>query len=516
MTEVARTRGGSAEVERGGIAEVAALGNELTGLFTRLGITQSQYAYRVHLDKSAVSRYLSGRRLAPQEFVDRLVREVEEHVGAPLRPEAREAIRSRRLEALRACNPAEYELETLRGELARSRRDAERVNRNIEALHVLLEHKESEVRAVADDLTRLRLDWGAERTALARSQEELRSEIARLREDLADAERLRLEAERRGEELRGTVLRLEEELARRRPAGGPGELPLEEFQRQIVAMTEAEDFSEVARELIEAAWSRPLDEAAELLRWLEGSDAVRTMAGMFATNVARLRPLEDVLAFAPEVRRRGGTGLQVEWRSVVAARITERNAAAVYLGLRDEGTFSDSEGDRVLALALRRTRSDTEAASLVSAALAGTARPVRLTRVMDVLARGRASDPLGLGVLLGLAERGRFDVAAAVLALVVGETSELFDGLDKVARLGRRIRELDSDKIGVLFDLVTWLDDTKVMTLFAVRLLHAGDDALLHRLFGTMEEQKRLDLLDLGASIGLRRAVTDWRRSRRQ
>ncbi len=152
----------------------------------------------------------------------------------------------------------------------------------------------------------------------------------------------------------------------------------------------------------------------------------------------------------------------------------------------------------------------------MSAALAGTAHPARLTRVTDLLVRGRTGDPLGLKVLLRLAERGRFDVAAAVLAVAVGETSEPFDGGDGGARLGRRVRELDGARIGVLFDLVTWLDDTEVMTLFAARLLHADDDALLHRLFRTMEEQKRLDLLGLRMSAGLRRALTDRRRSRRQ
>ncbi|MEU7297171.1 helix-turn-helix transcriptional regulator [Streptomyces exfoliatus] len=117
MTEVARTQGaqgGASGIERGEVPEVAALGTVLTGLFTRLGIPQSQYAHRVHLDKSAVSRYLSGRRLAPQEFIDRLVREVEEHVGAPLQLEAKEAIRGQRLEALRVCNPAELSSPTLK------------------------------------------------------------------------------------------------------------------------------------------------------------------------------------------------------------------------------------------------------------------------------------------------------------------------------------------------------------------------------------------------------------------
>ncbi|MFZ4296440.1 helix-turn-helix domain-containing protein [Streptomyces cinereoruber] len=515
MTEVARTRGGSAEVERGGIAEVAALGNELTGLFNRLGITQSQYAYRVHLDKSAVSRYLSGRRLAPQEFVDRLVREVEEHVGAPLQPEVREAIRSRRLEALRACNPAEYELETLRGELARSRRDAERVNRNIEALHVLLEHKESEVRAVADDLTRLRLDWGAERTALARSQEELRSEIARLREDLADAERLRLEAERRGEELRGTVLRLEGELARRRPAGGPGELPLEEFQRQIVAMTEAEDFSEVARELTEAAASRPLEEAAELFRWLWEGDLHETTVEAFATDVARLRPLGDVLAFAREVVRPASHDLERTWVSAVATRVTERNAATVYKGLREPRRQGDPMGEWVLSEALGRTQNDADAISLTLAALAGTDYPAKGGRAAKALAHWRTSDPFGLRVLVGLARNGRPDVAIAVLASAIGEEPGRRPRDTEDLQLGRWIRELDDTRIDVLFDLAARLDDVGLMNFFTVRLAYDGSP-LLDRLFDRLAGRGRLDLLDFRSFPELERPLTDWRRSRRQ
>ncbi|MES9810096.1 helix-turn-helix domain-containing protein [Streptomyces cinereoruber] len=514
MTEVARTRGGSSEVERGGIAEVAALGNELTGLFNRLGITQSQYAYRVHLDKSAVSRYLSGRRLAPQEFVDRLVREVEEHVGAPLQPEAREAIRSRRLEALRACNPAEYELETLRGELARSRRDAERVNRNIEALHVLLEHKESEVRAVADDLTRLRLDWGAERTALARAQEELRSEIAHLREDLADAERLRLEAERRGEELRGTVLRLEEELARRRPAGGTGELPLDDFKRQIVAMTEAEDFPEVARELTEAAASRPLEEVVELLRWLAEDEAGPVPAETFAVDAVRLRPLEDVLALVPEMTRRPGHFSMTEaWTSAVAARVTVRNAALVHQRLRASGSGYFHVSDLVLAKALERVRSDTDAVALVAAALIEGSSLEELDQVRTVLGGWRESDPFGLRVSAGLVEHGRPDLADAVLTTSAGRP---LDERHEDLELGRKIRELDSARIDVLLDLAAGLENVMATTAFAARLSHADETALLDRLLTVVEARGRLDLLELGMSVKLRRAVLDWRRSRRQ
>uniref|UniRef100_UPI00358FA86C helix-turn-helix domain-containing protein n=1 Tax=Streptomyces sp. NRRL B-24572 TaxID=1962156 RepID=UPI00358FA86C len=295
MTEVARTRGSSSEIERGEVPEVAALGNVLKELFNRLGISQNQYAYRVHLDKSAVSRYLSGRRVAPQDFIDRLVQEIEDHLGAPLQLEAKEALRGRRLEALRVCSPDEFRLESLRDELARSRRDTERAHRNIEALNALLDKKEAEARDVADDLTRLRLDWGAERSALARAREDLLRQVARLRQDLQDAEALRAEAERQTRELRDHVLDLEEELSR----SAVGDLPLDMLKSRLLAMWEEERFPEAARELTEAAWSRPVEEVIELSDWLEERGAAMTPE-TFVADAGRLRPLEEALAFAPE------------------------------------------------------------------------------------------------------------------------------------------------------------------------------------------------------------------------
>ncbi|WP_055601763.1 helix-turn-helix domain-containing protein [Streptomyces aureus] len=509
MTEVARTQGSSSEIERGGVAEVAALGNVLTGLFKRLGITQTQYAHRVHLDKSAVSRYLSGRRLAPQEFVDRLVREVEDHLGAPLQLEAKEALRNQRLEALRVCNPDEFQLESLRGELARSRRDTRRAERNIEALQTLLERKEDEVRRLADDLTQLRLDWGAERADPAPAYDLLR-EVARLRQDLQDAERLRAEAEHHGAELRDRVLRLEEELSRRSPATGA--VPLDAFQAQLAGLWEEENFPEASRELTEAAWSRPLGELVRLLGWLKEEVGVGT-AATFAADVARLRPLEDVLEFAPEVARQGRSRIRDSWTSAVAARITPRNAAAVHQGLRNTTTPSGPEGDRVLAEAVSRIRSDADVVSIVSAALSGTAAPLRMSRLARTLARGRPTDRFGLRLAVGLAAAGRHDMAALVLGAGLRDGGPP-EGDD--LRLGIAVRDLGDSDIELLFDLVTWLDDTRLMTAFAQWLDHPHDVALRDRLFTTMAQQGRLGLLDASLSRSLETSLRLWRRSRGQ
>ncbi|MFC9592484.1 helix-turn-helix domain-containing protein [Streptomyces sp. NPDC056944] len=494
MTEVARTQGSSAEIERGEVAEVAALGNVLKELFTRLGISQSQYAYRVHLDKSAVSRYLTGRRIAPQDFIDRLVQEVEDHLGTPLQLEARQALRARRLEALRVCDPDEFRLEGLRDELARSRRDTERAHRNIEALNALLDRKEAEARDVADDLTRLRLDWGAERTALAGAREDLLRQVERLREDLRDAEHLREEADRHGAELRATVLRLEEDLSRR--VSGAGELSLDEFMHRQRSLWDEEDAAEAAKQLTEAAWSRSLDDVAALLHWLDGTAAVT-----FAGDVARLRPLADVLGFAPAVARKERTAVRRSWTSALAARVTERNAAIVYEGLRN------TDGERVLVEAVRGMRNDTAVVALIVSALKGSSAPAPLRVLSRTLTEDRGVDRYGLRVTAGLAQAGRYDVAARVVTAAVKVSFVDFDHC---------LSRLDHVQVGVLFDLVTWLDDTEVMTSFTKMVMLVDDPRLLDRLVTTMADQGRLSLLDLSVPDALRDCVADWRRSRRQ
>ncbi|MFJ7957642.1 helix-turn-helix domain-containing protein [Streptomyces sp. NPDC096319] len=492
MTEVARTQGSSAAVERGEVPEAAALGNVLKGLFTRLGISQNQYAYRVHLDKSAVSRYLSGRRVAPQDFIDRLVREVEEHAGAPLRLEAKDSLRGQRLEALRVCSPDEFRLESLRDELARSRRDTERAHRTIEALHALLDKKEAEARDVTDELTRLRLDWGAERAALARAREELLREVERLGEDLTDAEHLRAEAERHGEELRETVLRLEEELSRH----GSGDVPLEAFKDRLREMWEEEMLPEASRELTEAAWSRSLEDVVHLTHWL-GEEAES-----FLRDVARLRPLEDVLALAPLMVPLDTARLRGSWTLAVAGRITPGNASAVLQAMGDETV------ETVMAEAVRRTRSNRDAVALVTAALPDLESLAVLPDLALALSTKSPGDPYGLRTSVELVAARRADLAAELLSN--GMKWRPWGGLVLC------MENLDDADVDVVFDLAaSWREGT-ALTEFAVHLAHASTNALCHRFLTVLEGKGRLRLLDLGAHTYLLQAVTRWRASRGQ
>ncbi|MCX2185139.1 helix-turn-helix domain-containing protein [Streptomyces sp. SKN60] len=501
MTEVARTQGGSSEMERGCVPEVAALGNVLKELFNRLGISQSQYAHRVHVDKSVVSRFLSGRRLAPQEFVDRLVAEVETHVGAPLKLEAKEAIRTQRMEALRVTDPAEFRLESLRAELARSRRDAARAHRNVDALHALLEKKEAEAHTAAEELDRLRLDWGAE--------------LARLQLDLADAERLRLDAERRSADLRDEVLRLEGELSRRSPeGGGTGLLPLEAFLGQLKAMWEADEFAEASRELTEAAWARSLEDAEDLLEWLEkhGPDRARDQ---FVTDIGRLRPAEELFWFAREFRAKARYVLGVTWLTAISSRVTERNVAVFYEGLKETRlAFTGSQADELLALTVARTPDPDRAVRLTVGALVHERSREGFRRTAYALARSgslRWHRLFAFRVMVGLVRAGRPDVAELVADLYCSELPSTPDG--EHARL-RKLAETRHDDVAIdiLFDLMAGVDPGGGMSRFAEDL--AADTALFDRFLASLEARGRLDQLDEYVHGDLSRYIEKWRRSR--
>ncbi|WP_370415471.1 helix-turn-helix domain-containing protein [Streptomyces fradiae] len=498
MTEVARARVNTSEIERGVVPEVAELGNVLRELFNKLGISQSQYAHRVHLDKSVVSRFLSGRRLASQEFIDRLFSEVEAHLGAPVKLEAKEVVKAQRLKALSVTDPDEFRLEKLRGELARSRRDAERADRNVEALHALLEKKEAEARAATDELDRLRLDWGAE--------------IAALRQDLADAEDLRRDAERRGEELREEVLRLEGELSRRNPEGGAaGRLPLAVFQEQLEALWEAEEFAEAGRELTEAAWARPLEEVGALLEWLRSSGRA-DVTQHFVSDVGRLRPLDDLLCFAPQLAgERVRPAVAEAWAFALASRMTERNAAVLYDGLKRCEAGSSTYADWVLATAVRRLRETDRVTGLVVSALAHEPSPDRLPRTLRALGGpSRSARVFSFPAMAGLAEAGRTDVAVLVMADYLVRRHSRYT----LERTVQALMELPEARVGTLLDVMAGLEPGRGTGTAAQVLAAADDTALLDRFLAAVEAHGGLDPLEEQVPRDLARRIRKWRRSR--
>ncbi|NUQ98074.1 MAG: hypothetical protein HOY79_16510 [Streptomyces sp.] len=465
MTEVARSAVNSSEVERGEVPELARLGNMLRDLFNILGISQRQYAYRVGRVPSDVSRFLGGRRRPPRDFVDRLISEVETEQGAALTAEAREKIEATWLLALKACDPGEYRLESLRTELARARRDTERANRTVQGLQLLLEQKEAQVREAGRELAQLQLDWVAERADATRaeielcleresvttSREALLREIEDLKSTLREARRQWAETEERCRELRERVLRLEAELAER---GAVAEVPLEAFKAQLELMWEEGSFPEATRELTEAAWARPVDEVVDLVRWLveKGGGGSATA---FVADVCRLCPVEVVLPVVEEFMAGYDKYLPDEHALVdaIAARVTVRDVAAFCQGLADLGRLGEHLSESVLTWAVLGVAAPSDAVDLIVQALTGRWSPDLFRAVAGEIAYLNAGRPFPYLVALGLFEAGQPEAANTIL--------------NEVIRSSRRGRETPGEEVGVLYSHLRKLDERSLRTLFA-------------------------------------------------
>lgn len=496
MASVARTSANSSEIERGEVSELATFSNMLRELFKTLDLSQRQYAKRIALDPSAVSRYLSGQRLPTRQFVERLIAEVEEERGSSVTLHAKETIHANWLMALKACDPAEFQLESLRDELARAKRETERAHRSVEALHLLLAQKEAQVRETGDDLAQLQLDWSAERAdatreqielrrerdSLSGSQEALRREIERLRNDLREAERLRTEAEGHSRELRERVLRLEAELAERGSTGG---VPLEAFKRQLERMWEEENFPEASRDFTEAAWARPVEEVLDLVGWLaERGD--EEMLAAFVTDVCRLRPAQEVLSVA-----RGMAPELLDIRPVrntlvsgIATRVTVRNAALWYPGLEGLGRGFLRLNDVVLATVVRRVALPSEVVELISQSLAGAAQPRLLQNTARTVARRKSDDGFPFVVALGLAEAGLPDAAGRILSRLLNFGSRIPEGEVRALYLG--LRTLDEHGLRALFAVVAAESNVRVLGHVV---------AMIDRVARTQGDLSLLDLL---------------------
>ncbi|MFC9883495.1 hypothetical protein ACFVJW_28475 [Streptomyces libani] len=309
MEEITRVAATSSAIERGDVPEVAALGKELSELFNRLGVTQRAYALRISVSESLVSRCLSGKRLATQDFIDRLIRETEGHHNTPIRPEVKQHLRELRLAALKATNPAEYQLEALRDELARSKRRVTRLTHREEALHLLIEKKEGELQVLRCEIFQTQNDWAAEQveaankearwtgevSGLTAERDDLATELEELREDLRNALLLREQADRQSMELRERVLLLEEKLSEVTVPNQANEIPLDTFLTELSEKWTRGRFHEVSKELTEASWSRQLSDVISLTEWLQEAGD-KSLLYAFLENVARLRPIEEVIS----------------------------------------------------------------------------------------------------------------------------------------------------------------------------------------------------------------------------
>ncbi|MFJ5553409.1 hypothetical protein [Streptomyces sp. NPDC093225] len=457
----------SSAVERGEVPEVAALGNTLTGLFNTLGVSQRAYAVRITLDPSVVSRYLRGQRVATEDFVDRLVREAERKLGSSLQEEVKARLHDLRLAALRATDPAAYELESLRREMERSQRAVERLTRQQEALHDLLEKREAEAAGVRAELSQLQRDWADDAIAASRreldlcaatkahttARDDLLAEIARLRGELADTAALKSEAEARCRGLEGQVLAMEEELAGLRGATEDPDpvtsLPVAGLLERLQRSRDAGDVRVLGLELAEAGWTRSAEEISEVMEWLHRAGE-KSRADSLLRDVVQARPLDVVRVVGDGIM--ASKGVRRLWPATdhyllecVARFRTVPELAALHVrweaGRRGRGTvlgravMDSRPAEDVLALLeiLHREGVEVESA-LTEGARAGVhaSKLVPLIARLPHLGHRRISDEMLVRLMQQVGRTGLgSSFGAAVAGLAEPHRAELMDRMTK-------------------------------------------------------------------------------------
>ena len=174
--------------------ELRELAEFLRRHFNTLKISVRAYAHRINRDPGAVSRYLSGDRIPPQDFADALLADA----GPQRSPEEVEREKAQvldlRLKALRLRNARAAKSEQITQELAAA------------------EEEISLLRAREREITKSLVTAAADYKALYDKYEELQNSIQGTRRSIAGSPTLERAADER-DQAHERIIRLEEELA---------------------------------------------------------------------------------------------------------------------------------------------------------------------------------------------------------------------------------------------------------------------------------------------------------------
>ncbi|MGW6916668.1 helix-turn-helix domain-containing protein [Kitasatospora sp. NPDC054939] len=334
------------EIEVSSQPDVARLASELTTLFRALGVTQEQYAVRINLDSSLVSRYLRGRRVAPSDFINRLLKEVEVNRGSRVTQEVRDQLRQLRMRALQAVDPRQYELESLQESVERSRRNIHRLELQCEGLVLLLDQKEAEASQSKRDLLQLQSDWIAERVADEASRllekgdrSRLEDEVESLRTQLAEAIQLKDLAEQRCRDLMSEMVNLEKKIAAEIEEGNRQDRF--DLKADLAAHWRAGDNLKAYQVLVNSALTAPIGELIEISAWLLANSRARE-AKQLLVDAVRLRPLNELILVCQAINQSGPLGASFDMRSTIYSEISSSRTYDEVLTIHAAASFDDS------------------------------------------------------------------------------------------------------------------------------------------------------------------------------
>ena len=191
--------------------EIRDFAESLRVLFGALGMSLNRLAALLHSDPGTVSRYLSGKRIPPPDFVAGLCKAVYDVKGALLTEEVRELVHEQFLVALREHNPARYEVQRLTDLLQVAAQERRQYEITVTALEEAIASRNEKIYALELEGRQLRAAWARaeglleeerkHRERLEQTIDTLYTQVGYFKEQLLSAQQRAAEAEGRCGEL---------------------------------------------------------------------------------------------------------------------------------------------------------------------------------------------------------------------------------------------------------------------------------------------------------------------------
>jgi transcriptional regulator with XRE-family HTH domain len=191
--------------------EIRDFAETLRLLFGALGMSLNRLAALLHSDPGTVSRYLSGKRIPPPDFIDSLCKAVYDAKGSLVTPQVQELVHEQFLAALREHNPARYEVQRLTGLLQVAAHEKRQYQLTVNALEEAIASRNDKIYALELEGRQLRSAWARaeglldeerkQRVHLQETIDSLYAQVSLFKEQLHSAQRQAAEAEDRCREL---------------------------------------------------------------------------------------------------------------------------------------------------------------------------------------------------------------------------------------------------------------------------------------------------------------------------
>ena len=149
----------------GATPEIRTFAETLRTLFGALGMSLNRLAALLHSDPGTVSRYLSGRRIPPPDFIAGLCKAVYEARGSLITEEVQELVHEQFLVALREHNPARYEVQRLTDLLQVAAQERRQHDITVVALEEAIASRNEKIYAFELEGRELRSAWTRTRGA---------------------------------------------------------------------------------------------------------------------------------------------------------------------------------------------------------------------------------------------------------------------------------------------------------------------------------------------------------------